>query len=196
MAHTFSNAALQVAQKAQSVATLEPMSSFDQEDKLEATVASEIYEETVRALLVKEPWRFAMRQVELNHLTDDPEGRWSDAWQLPPEVLAIRAITDGNGTPVIFDRYNDKIYCDVDENQQLILDYVYRVGEEFWPPDFRMYVILTLGSLFAASITRNGDVIEGLQNAAEGFFADALKNHSQGRTVKKVDTRRMIRRRR
>ena len=193
----FSAEAVKIAQKAQAAATLEPMTKFEQEDSLAASVSSELYEEFIQALLVQEAWRFAMTQATLDHLAEEPIGRWSDAWQLPtdPDVLAVRAITV-EGRIVRFERYADKIYLNIDENSEVVMDYVYRVEEKFWPPDFRMFVILAFGTLLAASITRNSDVIESLAGQADAFLSTAVKNHSQGRTATKVNTKRIVNRRR
>jgi hypothetical protein len=193
----FSDEAVKIAQKAQAAATLEPMTSFDQEDKLEATVSSELYEEFIQGMLTEEYWRFAVTQKVLNHLTDAPDGRWSDAWQLPqdPAVLSIKAVTVEDMI-IPFERYADKIYCNYNEENEVLLDYVYRVGEEYWPPDFKLYVILRFGAVLAASITRNGDVVEGLQQQAEIQRLAAIRNHSQGRTAQKLNTKRLVRRRR
>ena len=108
---TFSDEAVKIAQKAQAAATLEPMSSFEQQDSLPATVSAELYEEFIQGLLVEEQYRFAMTQATLDHLIDTPVGRWSDAWQLPssPEVLAIKAVTS-NDTVMRFERYGDKLW--------------------------------------------------------------------------------------
>jgi len=195
----FTDAQVEVAQKAQAVATLEPMSSFEDQNSLVATVASEIYEEEVQSLLVEEPWSFAKGQVRLNHVDGEPEGRWTDVWQIPPkvndrQVLAIRAITV-NDIPIKFDRYDDKIFCDIGEDGVVIMDFIFRVSEDKWPPDFKMFVIYSLAALFAFAITRNAGLAEGLEFKADKKLKIARRNYSQGTSSKKVRTKRIVNRR-
>lgn len=197
MSSQFSAEAVKIAQKAQTAASLNPMTDFDQEDSVEAEVSSELYEEFIQSILTQEHWRFAVTQQVLNHDSNTPEARYSDAWQLPsdPKVLAIRSLIINDRLVMDFDRYQDKIYVDADEGSTVVLEYVYRAGEEFWPPDFKMYAIMAFASLLATVLTRNEEVIASLEAKAEKLLMTAMRNHSQGRGSQKVDTKRLLRRR-
>lgn len=197
MSSQFSAEAVKIAQKAQSAASLNPMTDFDQTDSIEAEVSSELYEEFIQALLIQEHWRFAMTQQVLNHIAAEPDARYTDAWQLPsdPKVLAIRSLIINDRLVTDFDRYQDKIFVDADENSRVVLEYVYRAGEEYWPPDFKMYAIMAFASLLATVLTRNEEVIASLEAKSERLLMTAMRNHSQGRGSQKVDTKRLLRRR-
>ena len=71
MTSTKANSALDIASRALVLIGAEPITSFDS-SSTEALVASNMYEDTVRASLSMARWRFATEQAELNQLTDVP----------------------------------------------------------------------------------------------------------------------------
>ena len=81
---TAANSAIDIASRALILIGAEPITSFG-DGSSEAVVATNMYEDVVRATLSSARWRFATEQSELAQLTDAPTGRFSIAHQLPSE---------------------------------------------------------------------------------------------------------------
>lgn len=129
------------------------------EDTNAAIACSKEYEPTVREALttpggVPFQWRFAMKQLGLSLLEDAPAARWSYAWQVPPDCLVVRGAFVGDG-PIMFDRYEDMIYCD--HNTGVVLEYTRRPDEDQWPPYFTPGVVRDLATRLALSLRDSGD---------------------------------------
>ena len=74
MSSTVANSAIDIASRALVLVGAEPITSFGS-SSTEALVATNLYEDTVRATLSTARWRFATEQAVLNQLTDTPTGR-------------------------------------------------------------------------------------------------------------------------
>ena len=123
----------------------QPISSFS-DGSTEALVASNVYEDIIQASLTRHRWKFATNQKQLSLLATAPTGRYDYAYQLPsdPGVLQINTITV-NDYVIPYTRYKDMIYVNsYGSNQSLILDYIYRVEEDYFPAHFRLALELSL----------------------------------------------------
>ena len=163
----------------------QPISSFS-DGTTESTVAGNLYEDTVRDLLARHRWRFASRQQQLSRLTTAPLDSWDAAYQLPADTLILHDVTV-NGYNVIYDRYQNYVYCNADESDEVFANYTYRVDEDLWPPYFVMLVTLYLASIFAYSIANKTEVADYLDRKALRHLAMARNVDSQGQTTRKMD---------
>ena len=170
---------IEVAQKAMVLIGLEPLTSFtDSTD--EALVANTIYEDVVEDCLAQHNWNFATGQKLMSRLTDVPVDRFEAAYALPtnPAVIQVLTVTIDD-TPQTYDIYERNVYINASENDTVVLNYVFRVETQYWPPAFTMWVIFRLASILALSVTRKGDVASSYTQLAENQFRKAKARDSQ-----------------
>ena len=169
----------------------QPISSFS-DGSTEALVASNIYEDIVEASLCRSRWRFATTQKQISLLTSTPTGRYDYAYQMPtdPAVLQINTITV-NDNIIPYERYQNYIYVNgYGSNNKLIMDYIYRVGEEYFPAHFKLALEYQLASVFAGSVARDNDMIKSFIELADRQFLTAKHIDSVERTNAKFDLSR------
>ena len=162
---------------------LEPLSSFtDSTD--EALVMNTIYEDLIEDCLAQHSWKFATGQKQLSRLTDTPLDRWDAAYALPtePAVVQVHTVTISDAVQqyAIFERY---IYINADADDVVVLNYMFRVATQYWPPSFTMWVIYRLASVLSLSVTRKADVAESYRVLAEQQFRRAKARDSQQATT-------------
>jgi len=174
---------IEVAQRAMVLVGLEPLSSFtDSTD--EALVMNTIYEDLIEDCLAQHSWKFATGQKQLSRLTDTPLDRWDAAYALPtePAVVQVHTVTISDAVQqyAIFERY---IYINADADDVVVLNYMFRVATQYWPPSFTMWVIYRLASVLSLSVTRKADVAESYRVLAEQQFRRAKARDSQQATT-------------
>lgn len=175
----------------------QPITSFT-DGSTEALVANNVYEDITKAALTRHKWRFATTQQQISLLTNTPTGRYDYAYQVPtnPEVLQINTITV-NDYVIPYARYQDYIYVDGYGSQNtLIMDYVYRVDESYFPPHFVLALEYELASIFAGSVARDSAMIKQFKEMAERQMLIAKNIDSSETTTKVLDTQRFINMRR
>ena len=175
----------------------QPISSFS-DGSTEALVASNIYDDVVEASLTRHRWRFATTQAELSLLTNTPTGRYDYAYQVPtsPAVLQIITLTV-NDYVIPYSRYQNYIYLNgYGSNNEVIMDYIYKVDEQYFPPHFRLALEYELAALFAGSVARDNGLIEQFKTLSERQFLIARNIDSTETTSKVLDTNRFINARR
>ena len=158
---------------------LEPLTSFtDNTD--EALVANTIFEDVVSDCLGQHTWNFATGQKTLSRLTDVPVDRWDAAYALPtnPAVIQVQTVTIED-VPQQYDIYERNVFINAEEDDTVVLNYVFRPETQHWPPTFTMWVIFRLASVFALSVTRKGDIAQSYTQLAEGQFRRAKARDSQ-----------------
>ena len=136
---------IEVAQRAMVLVGLEPLTSFtDGTD--EALVANTVYEDLVEDCIAQHNWNFATGQKTLARLTDTPVDIWDAAYALltSPAVLQINTVTIDD-TPQPYDVYERYIYMNASENDTVVLNYMFRVDTQYWPPTFTSVGYLSLG---------------------------------------------------
>ena len=169
----------------------QPISSFS-DGSTEALVASNIYDDVVEASLTRHRWRFATTQAELSLLTNTPSGRYDYAYQVPtsPAVLQIITLTV-NDYVIPYSRYQNYIYLNgYGSSSKVVMDYIYKVGEEYFPPHFRLALEYELAAIFAGSVARDSKMIEQFKNLSERQFLIAKNIDSAETTSKVLDTNR------
>ena len=175
----------------------QPISSFS-DGSTEALVASNIYDDVVEASLTRHRWRFATTQQQLSLLTSAPTGRYDYAYQVPtsPGVLQIITLTV-NDYVIPYSRYQNYIYLNgYGANNEVIMDYIYKVDEQYFPPHFRLALEYELAALFAGSVARDNGLIEQFKTLSERQFLIAKNIDSTETTSKVLDTNRFINARR
>jgi len=171
----------------------QPITSFS-DGSTEALVASNIYEDITKAALTRCRWRFSTTQQTLSLLAEAPTGRYDYGYQIPtdPEVLQINTITV-NDIVIPYSRYKDYIYVNgYGSNNTLIMDYIYRVDEGYFPPHFILALEYELASIFAGSVARDSAMIRQFKELAERQFLVAKNIDAQETTTKVLDSNRFI----
>ena len=165
------------------------ITSFD-EATTESTVAGQLYESTLEAMLTRIRWRFATKQLQLSYQATAPLGRFKSAYQLPADALLIHTITV-SGNIIKFDRYGDKLYADTSSSDTLICDYTYQTSEAEFPPYFKQCMVFELASLFAGAIARNDTLSELYRGRGLAQIAIAKATDSQAQTSRRMDVNRI-----
>ena len=177
-----------ICSKALTMIGANTISSFE-DGTTESDVANQLYEDTLRALLTQTRWRFSTQQVQLSRLENTPHGRWDAGYQIPADCILIHAITV-NDNLVKYERYGDKIYCNLDSTATVIMDYTFRQEEDQFPPYFTLGVEYQLASLFGAAIARSAQLVGAFEQKHQIQMRTARNLDSQERTNKVLETTR------
>ena len=194
MSSTVANSAIDIASRALVLVGAEPITSFGS-SSTEALVATNLYEDTVRATLSTARWRFATEQAVLNQLTDTPTGRFDIAHQLPSDLLVLHGVTV-NDTLIEYTVYGDKVFSDSTSADVLIADFTFRADEANFPSYFSLALQYTLASMFATSIARDDRLMQMMETKANQLMAKARNIDAQQQTTRKLVTSRFISNRR
>ena len=190
MTSTAANSAIDIASRALVLIGAEPITSFDSGSN-EAVVASNMYEDVIRASLSSARWRFATEQAVLNQLSDVPTGRFAIAHQLPSDTIIVHTITV-NDNLIDFTVYGDKVFSQQTSSDSLIADYTFRANENTFPSYFSLAVEYALASIFATSIARDDGLMVRIEQKAQQLLAKARNLDSQQQTSRRLSTRRFI----
>ena len=194
MASTRANSAIDIASRALVLIGAEPITSFDS-SSTEALVATNMYEDTVRAMLSTARWRFATEQSVLNQLSDVPTGRFDIAHQLPSNLLVLHGVTI-NDRLIDFTVYGDKVFSDSTSTDTLVADFTFRADEVDFPSYFSVALQYSLASIFATSIARDDRLMQLMETKANQLMAKARNIDAQQQTTRKLVTSRFISNRR
>lgn len=165
---------------------LETVSSTD--DPSASVLAAGLYDLAVDAAFSRR-FRFCMSSEELTEIADAsliPAG-FDRLFQRPTEAITTAAVVDAEGRHVYFDVFGDTIAVKGVGTDTLWCHYTVRVTENFWPPNFRLGVVMTLASYFAMNIVENARLSAGLAEQANAAFAQLASSEAQGRTPRSVD---------
>ena len=190
MTSTAANSAIDIASRALVLIGAEPITSFDSGSN-EAVVASNMYEDVIRASLSSARWRFATEQAVLNQLTDTPTGRFAIAHQLPADTIIVHTITV-NDNLVDFTVYGDKVFSQQTSSDTLIADFTFRANENTFTSYFTLAVEYSLASIFATSIARDDRLMNMIETKAQQLMAKAKNLDAQQQTTRRLSTRRFI----
>ena len=194
MASTVANSAIDIASRALVLIGAEPITSFDS-SSTEALVATNMYEDTVRAMLSTARWRFATEQAVLNQISDVPTGRFDIAHQLPSNLLVLHGVTI-NDRLIDFTVYGDKVFSDSTSSDTLVADFTFRADEVDFPSYFSLALQYSLASIFATSIARDDRLMQMMETKANQLMAKARNIDAQQQTTRKLVTSRFISNRR
>ena len=194
MTSTRANSAIDIASRALVLIGAEPITSFD-DSSTEGLVATNMYEDTVRAMLSTARWRFATEQAVLNQLSDVPTGRFDIAHQLPSNLLVLHGVTI-NDRLIEFTVYGDKVFSDSTSSDTLVADFTFRADEVDFPSYFSLALQYSLASIFATSIARDDGLMQIMETKANQLMAKARNIDAQQQTTRKLVTSRFISNRR
>ena len=194
MTSTRANSAIDIASRALVLIGAEPITSFD-DSSTEGLVATNMYEDTVRAMLSTARWRFATEQSILAQLSDAPTGRFDIAHQLPSDLLVLHGITV-NDNLIDFTVYGDKVFSNSTSSDTLIADFTFRADEINFPSYFSLALQYSLASIFATSIARDDGLMQIMETKANLLMAKARNIDAQQQTTRKLVTSRFISNRR
>lgn len=165
-----------------------PISSFS-DGTTEALIASNTYEDTIRSDLTMSRWRFAAGQKQLSRLANAPLGRFDAAYQVPSDALVINAVTI-NDNLLLYDRYEDMLYCNASSSDTLIADYTYRADESNWPPYFTLVAQYHMAAIFSAAVARNDAMQQMFMQQYGAQLRIAKSLDSQAQSARKLVTNR------
>lgn len=161
----------------------------------EAKVANALYEDIVQTSFASFRWRFATTQINLTRLVTAPKGRFSASYHIPASCVTVIGVTI-NDVLIKYDIYGNKIFCDADTNDTVVLDYVERAPESSWPSYFTTAIEFTLAGSFAISLARDAQLAQLMEQKAAALFMKARNIDSQQQTTRKLTTSRFIAERR
>tara|TARA_R100000353_G_scaffold73474_1_gene56158 strand:+ start:607 stop:1230 length:624 start_codon:yes stop_codon:yes gene_type:complete len=166
-----------------------PITSFA-DGTTESTVASNLYQDTVKNTLSSYRWRFASKQQQLSRLTDTPDHKWDSAYQLPADLVGLHGVFV-NDMPIKFERYGDMVYNDAVSTDKVYADYTYydedaTNPEQFFPPYFIFLLELSLASIFGYAVAQNNALSDSLELKAQRQLAIAKNLDAQQRTSSRL----------
>ena len=167
-----------------------PISAFDG-STTGATVAENIYDTIIADILTQHPWRFAVRQADLSHISATPEALFTDAWQIPTDALLVRRVILNN-TDITYEIYGDKVFANVDESNTLTANYIFRALEQDWPPYFLFAAQLQLAAMFSMAVAGKPDMSQDFETKADFALRKARAIDSQSDTTHHIETTRFI----
>lgn len=146
-----------------------------------ARAANNLYMTVYEDALTGYPWRFAMGKVTLSKLAAAPLNEWTNAFQLPGDLLQVyRTYPRSN-----FEIYEDKLYSD---SETIQIDYWFKPDETTLPPYFVKYMQYALAAEFAISVTDNRTLAENFDAKAMQQKMVAMNRDSQGRTNNAIES--------
>ena len=157
----------------------------------ESLVATNMYEDTVRATLSSARWRFASEQAVLAAVGSDPTGRFDKAHQLPSNVLVLHAITV-NDNLVNYTVYGDKVFSNVATADTVVADFTFRQVESEFPSYFSLALEYSLATIFATAIARSATLAKLMNEQSTLLMAKARNLDAQQQTTRKLATSRFI----
>jgi len=151
-----------------------PIGSFD-DGTTESMVAGKLWNVRVAELLTQHDWRFAQNMVALGHLATPPLERWTHAWQLPADYLKLLSVSANGSLLRDFQINDDQLHCDLDEQNELILEYVRQVNESYFPPYFIAVLEERLSSDFAGVLREDASLAGFHRTQANGKLLEAKR---------------------
>ena len=186
-----SDSDIDIASRGLALVGMPPVSAFDSTTR-EGAFMAVMYESRVRALLTRHRWTFARKQMVLTASAQDPVGRWDLAYELPSDCLIVRAFTL-NDIPVEYDLSGDRyLYANTTTSDEPVLDYTYRLDEQFFPPFFTEILEWDLAAISASGIARKAELALFAGQMYEQRLQIAMSNDSQQVTAKRMRLARFI----
>ena len=190
MTSTAANSAIDIASRALVLIGAEPITAFGS-SSTESLVATNMYEDTVRATLSSARWRFASEQAVLAAVGSDPTRRFDKAHQLPANVLVLHAVTV-NDNLVNYTVYGDKVFSNVATADTVVADFTFRQVESEFPSYFSLALEYSLATIFATAIARSATLAKLMNEQSTLLMAKARNLDAQQQTTRKLATSRFI----
>ena len=166
-----------------------PITSFSQ-DTAEAIIANENYAAVRGQLLGSHHWSFATGTFTLSQVANGAIEPYDYAYQLPADLFRLIAVKK-SGTPISYQRYDDKILCD--EESPVDAHYTRAVAENYWPPYFVEAAVSRMEALFALGLLSKSTLHKSLMDIHHLRLREAKNDDAQGQSSKKLLKRAKIR---
>ncbi|MBM3650847.1 MAG: hypothetical protein FJX11_23980 [Alphaproteobacteria bacterium] len=157
----------------------------------ESDIAASLYPLVAKRSLAAYPWRWAKTEKDLGAaLDEDSLNGYEYVFQKPNDPLILRELgvfITGTDQPVPYDILRNKIFAN--ENQDLVLRYLYYVDEEEWPDYFSGALIFELGGTFAIALEKADRGLSLIDAAAKLHWPQAHTANAQGATTRKFRSR-------
>lgn len=171
--------------------TIAALSGTSTQEKL----ASNGYEKTVKQLLGAYRWNFARKTVELTRQGSAPAGsKWLAAYDLPTDWLVTHMVQIA-GWPIEWESGVASILCDAHENDDVFMEYSYRVDTDDLPEYFIRYLECELAARWAFPLTAQESVAAAAKQAARVAKVEARNMDSQSSTARRMPVSRFMRKR-
>lgn len=195
-----STSKLRICQQACLRVGLQPPETMT-EDTDEALLLNETYDDIVEAYLESGLWKFAKKQAVLMRLAQVPLVKWSAVYELPADVLFIEQCWVGGARTLEYDRYAAPdagvvLFCDFSADQEVILDYVFDAGEQYWAPTFRHVVISALCEILCTGVLEDGKRADYFANQTTKFGGRAAARDDQQQKARRFPINRFLSQRR
>ncbi len=131
----------------------EPISSFTESDS--AALASNLYDQFYESQLAYHPWGFALKQQNLNLLTQEPDDKtnYRYAFQLPTDMVFLWNIQPFSNYIIV----GDYLYSN---EREILATYTWKVAEGSLPSYFVTMMQYKLASEFAQTVTENSGLAQ------------------------------------
>lgn len=153
-----------------------------------AKICGAIYPDYIKSLLSSYPWKFTLKKQQLSRLTITPKNKWKYAYQLPSDLLVLRAVYDNDSAPSHFkteyEKFGETIHTDYEE---VYIDYQQKVSEADFPPYFTDFVKKAMASEVAMAITDDRNISNDMHIKAFGSPSDNLQGGEFGK-AKRIDS--------
>lgn len=151
-------------------------------------ICNQIYPQYIKYLLSLHPWKFTLKKIQLARLTTNPINEWSYAYQMPSDMLIMRALFNSDQTSILpqtnFEIFEDKIFTD---ETIVYIDYQFQPDESNFPPFFTEFVIAAMSAKLAMPITDDRNIEQLKSVKAFGSPSDNM-NGGQFGASKKLDS--------
>lgn len=140
------------------------------------TVMNGIYDNVYRDVLSRHPWGFAMKELELSQLSQQPDRRtgYRYAYQLPPDLVRIWELMEHGDYTIV----GSVLYSNL---SSLLCRYVHPVAESQLPEYAALAIQYKLAADAATAITENNSISQDMANRFLMQMATAMATDSQNR---------------
>lgn len=135
-------------------------------------------------------WHFAMKIAALGSPTSTaPADKWDYAYNLPAELLAIRAVRRDD-LPIEYDRVGHQLLTD--DEADIVLEYTFKQTEANFPAYFTAALVEDLADFFALAVKRDAGLAETHRKIAMGLWSAARLADSKARTPQVFKASRLV----
>lgn len=167
----------------------QPIQSFHDETA-EASLAATFYAPCRDALLSAYPWRFATTQMRLPRLQQAPLVEFPFAFQLPTDCIRVLSVGSGSSSRGIhYRRIGNTLHC---ASNDIKIDYITRIEDDFLPPYFEQALIAHLAAEFCLPLTENSSRAETWYRLAENELERAKRIDAQQDTPRAIEDFNLI----
>ena len=165
----------------------EPINSFEDGSSL-ADICATMYPPFKKYTLSTYPWLFTMKKAQLAKLLEEPINEYKYAYQLPSDLLVLRAIYDNGQVGAIayiaYELFGDKkLFTDA---EKIYADYQYEVDENEFPHYFNEFISTAFAAKIAMAVTENENLAALKSQQAFGSPNDNLSGGMFG-VAKRID---------